>query len=127
MINFNKYRGNILEKDGNFVNYQTTTGIMHYEIVEDYCRKNDYSTCSEQAIIENGNIYIRNANMGMFVIYMPSSITNEQLYQLEANDKIIDNFTYLGVVKDGKNYEYTNDIWHNFSNDIIQSYYKKIK
>ena len=56
---------------------------------------------------------------------MPPTLTDEQLYQLEVNSDIINNFQYLAVTKEQEQYEYSNDIWDNFSNEVIQSYFSK--
>lgn len=100
MNDFNNYRGSILNKTGDFINY-------------------------ENSIVQNGDIYFRNAGNNMFIIYMPESITQEQLYELELNDSIIDKFDYLGVVKCSNRFEFTKNIWSNFSSEVIQSYFRK--
>ena len=50
----------------------------------------------------------------MFILYMPENITEEQLYKLELNDYVINNFEYLGVVKQSQRFEFTENIWENF-------------
>lgn len=125
MNDFNKYRGSFLQKDGSFANYPIKVGLMHREIIEDYCKNNKLQQTSEQAVLDNGDIYFRNANNGFFIIYMPPTLTDEQLYQLEVNSDIINNFQYLAVTKEQEQYEYSNDIWDNFSNEVIQSYFSK--
>lgn len=61
----------------------------------------------------------------MFIVYMPENITEEQLYKLELNDYVINNFEYLGVVKQSQRFEFTENIWENFSSEVIQSYFRK--
>ncbi len=123
MNDFNKYRGTFLQGNGEFVNYPLKMGVMHREIIEDYCKNRKLPQISEQAVLDNGDIYFRNANKGLFIIYMPPTLTDEQLYQLEINSDIIDKFQYLGVIKGLEKYEFTTDIWNNFSKSVIQSYY----
>ncbi len=128
MVDFNRCGGSFLEQDGNFVNYPIKMGEMHREIIENYCQKKGFEPASEQIVLENGIVYVRNTNAGgIFIIYMPSVLTDEQLYQLEVHDKIIDGLEYLAVLKDEKSYYYTSDIWNHFSNEILQSYYGRKK
>lgn len=125
MNDFNNYRGSILNKTGEFINYNNVPGLMHQDIVDDYCTTNNLSGLNEGAIVQNGDIYFRNAGNNMFIIYMPESITQEQLYKLELNDSIIDKFDYLGVVKESNRFEFTENVWSNFSSEVIQSYFRK--
>ena len=60
----------------------------------------------------------------MFIVYMPSSLSTLQLYQLELNSNVIDKFNYLAVSKMNETFEFDSDIWASFSN-VIQSYYDK--
>ena len=36
MNDFNNYRGSILKKNGDFINYDIVPGLMHQDIVDDY-------------------------------------------------------------------------------------------
>ncbi len=38
---------------------------------------------------------------------------------------IINNFEYLGVVKQSQRFEFNENIWNNFSSEVIQSYFRK--
>ena len=125
MNDFNNYRGSILNQNGDFINYGIELGFMHQDIVDDYCSSNNLSGSNENAIVQNGDIYFRNAGNKMFILYMPENITEEQLYQLELNDYVINNFEYLGVVKQSQRFEFTENIWENFSSEVIQSYFRR--
>ena len=120
MNDFNNYRGSILNQNGDFINYDNIPGLMHQDIVDDYCSSNNLSGSNENVIVQNGNIYFRNAGNKMFIVYMPENITEEQVYKLELND-----FEYLGVVKQSQRFEFTENIWENFSSKVIQSYFRK--
>lgn len=125
MNDFNNYRGSILNQNGEFINYNIVPGLMHQDIVDDYCNSNNLNGINEDAIVQNGDIYFRNAGNKMFIVYMPENITEEQLYKLELNDYVINNFEYLGVVKQSQRFEFTENIWENFSSEVIQSYFRK--
>ena len=125
MNDFNNYRGSLLKKNGDFINYDNVPGLMHQDIVDDYCISNNLSGSNENAIVQNGDIYFRNAGNNMFIVYMPENITEEQVYKLELNDSIINNFEYLGVVKQSQRFEFNENIWNNFSSEVIQSYFRK--
>lgn len=125
MNDFNNYRGSILKKNGDFINYDIVPGLMHQDIVDDYCISNNLSGSNENVIVQNGDIYFRNAGNNMFIVYMPENITEEQVYKLELNDSIINNFEYLGVVKQSQRFEFNENIWNNFSSEVIQSYFRK--
>ncbi len=124
MNDFNKYKATFLKKDGTFVNYKYDIGMLHKDIMEDYSKKEGYNESTEKAIVDNGDIFFRNAGNGMFIVYMPSSLSTLQLYQLELNSNVIDKFNYLAVSKMNETFEFDSDIWASFSN-IIQSYYDK--
>lgn len=124
MNDFNKYKATFLKKDGKFVNYKYDIGMLHKDIMEDYSKKEGYNESTEKAIVDNGDIFFRNAGNGMFIVYMPSSLSTLQLYQLELNSNVIDKFNYLAVSKMNETFEFDSDIWASFSN-IIQSYYDK--
>lgn len=125
MNDFTKYKATFLKKDGTFTNYKYDAG-MHKEIMEDYCQKQGYNGDDEQVIIDNGNIFFRNAGNNMFIIYMPNELTEFQLYQLELISPIIDELEFLAVSKTNKTYEFDDNIWSSFSN-VIQTYYEKDK
>ena len=61
MNDFNNYRGSILKKNGDFINYDIVPGLMHQDIVDDYCISNNLSGSNENVIVQNGDIYFRNA------------------------------------------------------------------
>ena len=124
MNDFNKYKATFLKKGGTFVNYKYDIGMLHKDIMEDYSKKEGYNESTEKAIVDNGDIFFRNAGNGMFIVYMPSSLSTLQLYQLELNSNVIDKFNYLAVSKMNETFEFDSDIWASFSN-IIQSYYDK--
>lgn len=124
MNNFNKYRGSILKQNGEFINYDMKAGFMHREIIEDYAEHNNIEYPSEEAITYNGDIYFRNADNGTFIVYMPSVLSDEQLYQLELNEEFFDSLNYLGVLACDQEYEFDSNIWDNFSSSVLQSYYK---
>lgn len=58
MNDFNNYRGSILNKNGDFINYNIVPGLMHQDIVDDYCNSNNLNSINEDAIVQNGDIYI---------------------------------------------------------------------
>lgn len=69
MNDFNNYRGSILNKTGEFINYNNVPGLMHQDIVNDYYTTNNLSGSNEDAIVQNGDIYFRNAGNNMFIIF----------------------------------------------------------
>lgn len=79
MNDFNNYRGSILNKNGDFINYNIVPGLMHQDIVDDYCNSNNLNSINEDAIVQNGDIYFRNAGNKMFIVYMPENITNNYI------------------------------------------------
>ena len=86
---------------------------------------NDFNNYRGSILNQNGDLYFRNAGNKMFIVYMPENITEEQVYKLELNDYVINDFEYLGVVKQYQRFEFTENIWENFSSEVIQPYFRK--
>ena len=122
------YRMLILDKNAKIVKYPKNMLMMHQDCLDNFAKNNGYNSSNRDYLVDEGNCLFYNADNGIYVSFLPEKLTNEQLYMLDYIENFFDNVEYLEVSKGvGKNkleYSFDDRVRENFSNIVIQSYYK---
>lgn len=126
MKNITQYRAVFLKKDGSFVPYPIVLGDNHRVILEDYCKKQGYPYPSIETIIKNNDIVFLIAGQGIVLVYLPSTITDEQYNSLDLLSLFMDDITYLEARIDKRKEDFiiNEKIGENFSKQVIQYYFE---
>lgn len=131
MIKIKENRLFVLEEDGNWVNYLKEVGTMHDDCLINYCKRKELEITSTipEMIGSTNSIIFYNVSDDVIIVYLPSVLSDEQLYQLELFDEEeLMNVTYLEARKIGEQEEefyLEDDVARKFSEEVIQSYYRK--
>lgn len=120
----------IIDVLGNIVSEPYTIGKQHQEIMDSYAKSKNYEYSDVSYIVSNGDIVFYNLDNNYVVSYMPSVITDDQLYDLELLSIDMDDIEYMEVRKLLDNGKYQDfildgDVGMRFSNEVVQSYYNK--
>lgn len=132
MIQVKENRLLILEENGDWISYKKEIARVHDDCMKDYCEKKGLNSLNIFTVIKNTNsVILYNISDDVIVVYLPSRLTDEQLYQLELLADIeFSEVSYLEArkLKDHHNIEdfcLSDNISYRFSEEIIQSYYGK--
>lgn len=109
MIKLNEYRLLVLERDGNWKKYEKQIGILHKDCIEEYCKLKglDINSTIAEIINKTLSIIIYNISDDVIAIYLPDTLSDEQLYQLELfNDFSLNNIKTLEAQKINNHQEY---------------------
>lgn len=120
-------RAAFLKKNGEWVYYPIKIGDSHREIIEDFAKKELIDYPSSDTICDAGNVIFYNANDGVVISYLPTCVTDEQLYQLDLFTSYMDDIVYMEAKKGNEEFIFMDDITTKFSNEVIQSYFTKKK
>ena len=136
------YRLVIIDDEGELVKYEKEFGVEHQDCIIDFAKKKEYTFANKglfvrpEDIVRNGNVLFYNTGNNMLLIYLPTKLTESQLYQLDYIENWMNKATYINAAKFDKEgqvtEEYTFDNLNDeslgtpterFSKEIIQSYY----
>lgn len=140
MKNIFDYRMVILDDEAQIIFYTTDLG-MHQDCLNDFAKRKNYQFSNIEDIVRKGNVIFYNAGSNMLVIYLPNKLTENQLYQLDYLENYIEGAIYIDAEKIDENGKVVQQFHFNnikkdnilgtprerFSNELIQSYYKKEK
>ncbi len=138
------YKMIIVDEKAHIHYYEKEFGIVHEDCLLDYSKKRKYSFVNGELfirpeyVVKEGNIIFYNVGNNMAMIYLPSKLTEEQLYQLDYLENFLESTNYLAVGTFDENGEIVDDYTfdnpdyddvlgtprNRFSNEVIQSYYK---
>ena len=120
----------ILDRDANIITYPSYGG-MHHECLEDFANRHGYEYSEPSYLASQGNVIFYNVGNGMLGAYFPKKLTDEQLYQLDYLENWLDDSSYFNAVKgngeETEEFLFEDNVKERFSNELIQSYYKKRK
>ena len=125
------YRMVILDKDSNIEKYPLFSSGMHQECLDSFAKKMGYEYSNISYLVQEGNVLFYNVGNKMALCYLPMILTDEQLYMLDYIENWLCGVEYMEVRKCSSNekeeYIFEENIRSNFSDIVIQSYYKNRK
>lgn len=130
MIKIKENRLFTLEETGEWIPFAKRVGYMHSDCLKDYCKMKGLKiTLSIPEIIRNTSSAIfYNISDDVIIAYLPETISNDQLYQLELFTDLLEEVNYMEIKKiteKEEDFYLHNNIATRFSNEVIQSYYKE--
>ena len=131
MKNILDYRVVILDISGNIEFYFPQFG-MHQDCLNDFAGKHGCEYSGAVYLTLQGNVILENAGSNILAGYLPSNLSDEQLYQLDYIQNWLGQVQMLEAYKfldnSGKEkiwYQCIENVSDYFSNEIIQSYYSE--
>ncbi len=127
MKRFTDYRAIFFKPNGEMVYYPMKIGDSHQQLLFDFCKDNgiDYPSIDSLLKHQYGGFY--HANNGIFIAFLPNSLTEEEYYALDLQTNFMDDITYMEVHIDEKaeNFTLKNDVGDNFSKQVLQYYFDR--
>jgi len=121
------YRVVVIDRDGNVEKYPLFGFGMHQDCFDNFSKKKGYDYSNRDDLVRNGNALFCNAGNNMLIVFLPSVLTDEQLYAIDYIENFLDDVFYMEVSKgsgeDKTIYIFGDNIRKNFSENVIQSYY----
>ncbi len=130
MVSLKDNRVVILEENGHWVSYPSQVGFMHRDCIEDFADKKGLRYSDVDTVVKQTKSAIFEIlNESTVVGFIPDSISDDQLYQLDAFALLgLDDVKYMEIKKLDKNkteFILDSDVADRFSTEVIQSYYNK--
>lgn len=89
----------IIDKEGHIYSEPDIIGKRHQEIIEEYAKKKHYEYSNVEFVTRQGNVIFYNVGHHYVATYLPSDLTEEQLYQLDLLSTNMDDIEYMETRK----------------------------